>query len=232
MPSITYGPVLGDIVKHEYSRETCREAGTLLTGTSYKLGAVLGRRAVATGAGAITPVAAGAGVGGANTGNGAFTAHASAPTQAGAVAGVYKVVFIEPAANLGTFQVERPDGSIVGQGVVGTEFNNEIRFTIADGATDFVAGDGFAVTVGAGDGKWVMCQNAAQADGSHIPDGILLDDYDATGGDKAAVALVRGPAILSPASLVWHSSVDDANKRAAKLALLTANTGILTRVAA
>ncbi len=36
--------LLGELLKHEYSRETCREAVTLAaSGTGYKMGSVLGR---------------------------------------------------------------------------------------------------------------------------------------------------------------------------------------------
>ncbi|HAU29809.1 MAG TPA: head decoration protein [Rhodospirillaceae bacterium] len=62
--------------------------------------------------------------------------------------GVYKVTFIETVENLGTFSVEAPDGTNVGTGVVATEFTGGgLTFTIADGATDFAAGDQFAITV-------------------------------------------------------------------------------------
>jgi len=83
-----------------------------------------------------------------NTGNGAGTMHMT-KTAEGVKAGVYTVTFIEPVSNLGTFQVEDPDGTLVGTGVVGTLFDNVIKFTIADGAADFVAGDIFRVTVSA-----------------------------------------------------------------------------------
>lgn len=94
--------------------------------------------------------AAGAAVAG-GTGNGTITA---APTVgAAAKAGVYRLTCIEPATDLGKFQVEDPDGIVIGVATVGTEFTTHLTFTIADGSTDFVAGDSFTITVTAGNSK-------------------------------------------------------------------------------
>lgn len=80
-----------------------------------------------------------------NTGNGTCGA---VTVGAGAKAGVHKVTFIEPTTNLGTFIVEDPDGIVIADGVVGTAFSGGgLGFTIADGATDFAAGDQFTITV-------------------------------------------------------------------------------------
>ncbi len=81
-----------------------------------------------------------------NTGDGVLTL-ANPAFGAGVKAGVYQAVFIEPATNAGAFIVEDPDGIQVGEGNVGVAFDGVVKFTIADGATDFVAGDGFDVTV-------------------------------------------------------------------------------------
>lgn len=86
-----------------------------------------------------------------NTGDGTITA---APTVGSAAkTGVYRIVIVEPGANVGTFVVEDPDGIQIGQGVVAAEYSDDhLTFTIADGATDFVAGDSFTVTVDVGEG--------------------------------------------------------------------------------
>jgi len=83
-----------------------------------------------------------------NTGDGAM---GEVTVGANAKAGAYKLVIIEPAANAGKFQVEDPDGIIIGTGTVGVEYSigTHITFTLADGSTDFVAGDGFTITVAA-----------------------------------------------------------------------------------
>lgn len=85
---------------------------------------------------------------GTNTGNGVMGA---ITVGAAARAGVYTLTVIEPAANAGAFIVEDPDGVQVGDGAVGAAFNaGGLAFTLADGATDFVAGDSFAITVTGG----------------------------------------------------------------------------------
>lgn len=81
-----------------------------------------------------------------NTGNGVLTL-ADPAYGAGVKAGTYRVIAIEPAANLGTFSVEDPDGVQIGVASVGVAFTGVVKFTIADGATDFVAGDTFTLAV-------------------------------------------------------------------------------------
>lgn len=85
-----------------------------------------------------------------NTGNGVLTL-ATPKVAAPVVEGVYRVRITEPAANAGSFTVERPDGVEYADGTVAVAFDNEVRFTLADGATDFVAGDSFTITVTATD---------------------------------------------------------------------------------
>ena len=69
---------------------------------------------------------------------------------------------------------------------------------------------------------------AAGTDGAQNAAGMLLDDVDATSADANAVVILRGPAIVSKAALVFDASVDDATKRAAKHIQLTA-LGIIPR---
>lgn len=82
---------------------------------------------------------------GTNTGNGTMGA---ITVTAGAKPGRYTLTIIEPGANTGTFNVIDPDGIQIGDGVVASAFSaGGLAFTLADGATDFVAGDAFAITV-------------------------------------------------------------------------------------
>ena len=98
---------------------------------------------------------------GTNTGNGTFGAiTAAAPARPG----VYTLTIIEPGANVGTFVVADPDGNQIGDGVVATAFAaGGLGFTLADGATDFVAGDSFAITVTAGVFLGITRRNPAVA---------------------------------------------------------------------
>ncbi|HYC45373.1 MAG TPA: major capsid protein P2 [Burkholderiales bacterium] len=83
-----------------------------------------------------------------NTGNGTMGA---VTVAAGAKVGVHKITIVEPGANVGTFVHEDPDGELVSvRGVVASAYSGGgLSFTLADGATDFVAGDGFDITVSA-----------------------------------------------------------------------------------
>lgn len=143
-------------------------------------GAVLGK---ITKAGTATAVAYAG-----NTGNGAMGA---ITVGAGAKAGVYKLTITEPATNAGNFIVEDPSGIFVGQGDVAVAFSaGGLAFTLADGATDFAAGDGFDITVAAGSGKYVAYNDAA-VDGSEVAAGILYGPVDDLAADQTAVAIVR-----------------------------------------
>jgi hypothetical protein len=139
--------------------------------------------------------------------------------------GTYKVSFVEPTTNLGTFVVYDPSGQYLGDGVVGTAFDNEITFTIADGSTDFVSGDAFSIAVTAGTYK-VKEYNPANTDGSQRVYGVLYDNVDASSADNAGVAVVRA-AEVRDADLSWFSGATTAQKQTAKDALAAA--GVIAR---
>lgn len=98
--------------------------------------------------------AAGADIGGAvataaalatNTGDGVMGAITA---SAGAKVGAHQIVVVEPGAGVGTFIHKDPDGMIVGKGAVASDYSGGgLAFTLADGGTDFAAGDGFTITV-------------------------------------------------------------------------------------
>ena len=67
-------------------------------------------------------------------------------------------------------------------------------------------------------------------EGAELASAVLLDATDASAGNTEAVVLARGPVILADAALVMDASVDDATKRAAKLAELAAH-GLVARLA-
>ncbi len=80
-----------------------------------------------------------------NTGNGTMGA---ITVSTGAKLGVYKLTVIAAAANAGNFTVEDPQGITVDNGAVASAFSSGgLAFTLADGATDFAAGDQFTITV-------------------------------------------------------------------------------------
>jgi hypothetical protein len=153
----------------------------LLSGQNLARGTLLGK--IATAGASETHVG--------NTGNGVMTLDASTPVKANAKAGVYRATLITAAANGGVFRVEDPDGFVLGDVAVGATFDDDIKFVIADGATDFIVGDAFSVTVAPGSGKYVKSL-AAATDGSQIPDCVLVHDTDASAGDKETVAYKGG----------------------------------------
>lgn len=162
------------------------ESGTLLTGQNLLRGALLGR--IKLGAASAAAKAGG------NTGNGTLTMDATTPLLAGAQAGVYTVRCITAAANNGTFRITAPDGDVLGDVVMAAgagTFSNQVKFALADGASDFIVGDGFDITVAAGTGKYVLSL-AAAVDGSQEPEAILVDDVDATAADKVCGVYVAG----------------------------------------
>ena len=65
-------------------------------------------------------------------------------------------------------------------------------------------------------------------DGAQTAAAVLLYAVDATAADASGVVVMRGPAIVSKAALVFDATVDDAAKTAAKHAQLTA-LGIIAR---
>jgi hypothetical protein len=153
--------------------------------------------------GAITGVTSAAAAG--NTGNGTFTLDAT-PTGNGIKPGQYLVTCIEPATNLGTFSVEDPDGIDVGIARVGTLYTGPVRFTIADGATDFVAGDRFVVTVPQpAAGKFVPLDYAATNGAQNAAAVALFPVTVPDGSDEIGTVMRRGPALGIASSLVWPS---------------------------
>jgi hypothetical protein len=144
-------------------------------------GMVLGKRQSG-----VAPVAAA--VAG-NTGNGAM----SAVVMSGAAkAGVYRLTIIEPGANAGVYKVEDPDGIEIGTGTVAVAFNKGgLSFTLADGATDFIAGDSFTIAVTPTAELWLQYDDTVTT-GEQIAAGILRADVTAPDGvDVDAVAFVR-----------------------------------------
>jgi Bacteriophage lambda head decoration protein D len=189
----SYSPdklVSGPTIRHAKKRTLLSGEGALVRGT------VLGK--VTVGAAASAPFAG-------NTGNGVMGA---VTTGANSKPGIYNVLIIEPGANVGTFLVEDPDGNIVGRGTVAVAFAGPINFTLADGATDFISGDGFQITVAAGTGKFRKAV-AANVDGSQRPLEILLEDADSTAADVECETWTTGD--FNPAALTFGAGVTAAN---------------------
>lgn len=211
MTTLTEPYHAGEFVVSLANNTRSLETVTLKMGEDLGAGTVLGRIAVGAATSAAFAINA------ANTGTmGAVT------VGAGAVAGDYKLVVIEPASNAGKFTVENPSGVLIGTGTVAAAFSaGGLSFTLADGATDFLAGEGFTITVAAGSGKYVAFDQDA-TDGSQHAAAILFRATDATDGDRSALVVAR-QAEVKGACLVWPSDIDAGEKTAAlaDLAALT-----------
>lgn len=122
-----------------------------------------------------------------NTGTGTM---GTITVGAGAKPGVYKLVIIEPATDAGKFTVEDPDGIIIGTGAVASAFSaGGLAFTLADG-TDFVAGDGFNITVAAGAGTYAVYDNTA-TNGAEIAVAVLAYPADDVAATQAVTIIAR-----------------------------------------
>lgn len=160
-------------------------AGTAVEGT------ILARKSVAD---AVTPAADGG-----NTGDGTVTLVTVAPGQIVPIVGAYNLEVVEAVTNGGILKLEDPNGAQVASNLImtvgagaATAFEVAgLQFTVTDGATDFVAGDKFSLTVAA-DGKMVVFALAG-AGGAQSPKQILTYDVVAAGaGDEVIRSGVSG----------------------------------------
>jgi hypothetical protein len=171
----------GGFLVSEANGHRSRDRVTLSGAAKIFAGTVLGRKVGGT---AVAAPKAG------NTGNGVFTLDATAPVSGTAHAGTYVVRCTVAAANGGTFRVFDPSGDVLGDVVVGATFNDQLKFVIADGATDFVVGDEFDVTVSAVSQTFVPLSLTA-TDGTQVAAAISFANVDVTLVDQTGTAVTR-----------------------------------------
>lgn len=204
--------LMSSLLKKEIDPEICRGTATLLAGDgeprALKMGQPIGKLAD----GGVATVSLVVGV---NTGNGVLTLANPAYTAA-VKPGTYTVTMLTEKANGGEFEVEGPDGAIVGAGKVGAAFGKQVRFSIADGATDFLPGDQFTLNVGiaAGenDGK-VVAWDPTATDGSEVIYGICLKDCVAADGEDlpGGVLFSRRLSVLQAGAIIWPEGLSAAD---------------------
>ena len=124
-------------------------------------------------------------------------------------------------AGAGDFILTDPDGVVVGAGAVAAAFSEGgLAFTLADGAADFVIGDGFIIEVEAVTHKWEQLDLAA-SDGAELVAGILFLDTEAPDGtDKDGTAIVRDAVVGDNITYSASASAAEINRTNAALALL------------
>lgn len=193
------------------------DATTVLSGQTLKAGHVIG--AVPSG------TSASAAKSGGNTGNGTFVLDATTPILPRAKEGVYTARFTTTT----NIRIEDPDGVVIADlpitatnGQTAT-ISEQIKGVFTEGATTFVVGDGFDISLSALAYKVVEYDPAA-TNGAQIVHGLLYDNVNASAADKPGVAVRRGPAIVNVNDLTFKSGLTTAQKNTALAALL--RTGI------
>lgn len=205
----------GEFIVSEAPGSRSRDEVTILSGQVVGAGDVVGKVFAGTAAAAAFS---------GNTGNGVM----GAITVSGrAKAGVYKLSIIEPGTNIGTFEVSDPEGVLVGIGAVASAFSaGGLAFTLADGSTDFLAGDGFNITVTPTSEKYGLIDPEA-TNGLEVAAGIAFDAVDATSGDLKGVIISRDAEVNE--NEIGMSDADATEKAVIKRQL--AALGIIVRSA-
>ena len=158
--------------------------------------------------------------GSANTGNGTL---GTLSALAAAMLGIYTVRFTSATA----YNVTDPRGRLVGAGANATPFpGGQILFTTTAGGTPFIAGDGFDVTVTAVPLSYVPSTDTG-SNGSQTAVAVNLYGADTTERFADVTAIMRDAEYVG-VDLTYHSTVNDAAKRATKATQLAA-VGIIVR---
>lgn len=177
---------------------------------------------------------AGATVGTGNGTMGAITLTSNANMQLGK----YTVKITKTVTNAGDFALLDPQGKVIGVGSVATAFNQAgFAFTLADGATDFVAGDSIPITV-TGTVKYKLVE-ATATDGTEVAKAVVVGDsmgapvsvVAAANTDVNALVLYRGVCAVADKALTYGASVDtDAEKAVVKAQLEAVGIDVLTQI--
>lgn len=206
---------LHNILIRENDPDFCRENIIMGKSKKHPVGTVIGRRLFSvpeTGTG--------------GSGNTGFGIMDNISIDMLAMYGLYTATCIKAEAGGGVFMVTTPEGVRLPDAVVGIPFvSPHINFTINDGDPDFVVGDSIVVEVTPGDGKAFQL-NFNATDGTQIPYGFTIENYDATDSDARGV-VIKEKALIRASGLVWPENITEEQKGAALAAL--ASRSILDR---
>lgn len=206
MPTMTFSNAnrdwgfLGNTGPGNYSTEQVVIAASARS-TVLLPGTVLGK--AAAGAGTLAVAAAVSGAGG-TPGNGTVS---GLGYNAGALKGVYQVRITDPAGG-GKFEVQAPDGSVDGDGAVGTAYvGNGIKFTITAGSTAFAEDDRIPITLTyAASAGLVAPLSLTALDGGQVADTILGARLPAGTTNKRVAVAARHAEIVQNL-LVWPAGI-------------------------
>jgi len=209
MPILTMGRKAAGFILSEANGMRSRASEFLGASQDVKPGQPLARILAAAGIQVTSAAAAG------NTGDGVLTLADPAYSKA-AKAGPYNVVCIAAAANGGRFKIDDPDGVEVGQVNVGAAFNKAVKFTIADGAADFVVGDSFTITVDldAG-GEILVAWDPTAADGSEVADCLPIYAHKTGVGEVIPIATFARDGEIQSQEIFWPAGATAEQKETA-----------------
>ena len=158
-------------------------------------------------------------------GTGAMTL-AGTPYVSPVKEGVYQVRCIGTSSDGGVFVVEDPEGIEVGQATVGVAYTGPgIAFTIADGSTDFVEGEGFDVTVAVTTFEYAAFDQDVV--GSAVPAAICFGNY--TTGASGGIGVVWTRMMeFRAGDAKWPADIS-ADEKAAAIDALASNFNIVIR---
>lgn len=210
MTTLTEAPRTGEFIVSELPGTRSREQVTVASGEGIVPAGRVMAQVVAT-----STVTSGVKASGANTGNGTFVLNAT-PALARVQLGIYRLRCITVVTNGGVFELTDPAGRSLGQYVIpagagnSIAIANQIQGTLTDGATDFIVGDGFDITVSAVTFNHVR-HNPAGTNGSQIATGILYRGVDATSAAQRSVIVARG-AETNGNTLTWSAGITAAQR--------------------
>ncbi|USQ97249.1 head decoration protein [Caulobacter sp. RL271] len=205
------GPRALTFVLSEADSNLSRDEGDLAVSQTIVPGQILALLAAATGVTVTSAARAG------NTGNGVLTLATPAYT-AKLKPGAYSAVCTIAAANGGTFRLER-DGVEVETKAVAANFTKELKFAIADGATDFVVGDAFDFNVDMGEdddaGEQYVEWDPTATNGAETP--VAFSCYGAVtdSSDTQRIVVIDKLAVINGQDIQWPDGVTDAQKNKA-----------------
>jgi hypothetical protein len=153
---------------------------------------------------------------GGNTGDGTVTNQAlgsGGPAKVGA----YNLECVEAITNSGRFKLEDPDGKLLDDQIiiaVSSDIDYEgfgLKFTLADGATDFIVGDKFAITTTEDGG--LDSYDPAGLDGTEVPIALMARARtEASAATYPESVLIKGEVRLDIVETAQGSSLSKALK--------------------
>lgn len=211
MTTLNEGRHPGEAILSEAEFLRSRSEVTAAASQTIQPNGLLAKKAVAAGV-VVTQAFAG-------TGNGVLTV-ASPAVSSKVKDGAYTATLVTAAANGGTFRVDDPNGKTIGNATVGQAFDKEIKFTIADGATDFALGDLFTITVAAdAEDYQFVAFNPDGTDGSETPVAYSIYGVTTGVGETKKTAVIDTSAQLNGHCIAWPDAISDAKKADAIQAL-------------